>query len=116
MVKLPGLRLSIADLTNQKLDGVVITASGQTSLTYTFPVMNNTYLVITDCLLSGTGATATLTGDGKTLLEIDVNGTVSYSPFTCIVLNLEKANTLTMTGSSGDVKANLYGFTYTSVK
>lgn len=116
MIKLPGLRLSLADLINQRLDGVVIAESGSSPITYTFPVMNNTYLVITDCLLSGTGATATLTGDGKTLLEIDVNGSVSYSPFTCIVLNLEKANTLTMTGSSGDVKANLYGFTYTSVQ
>jgi len=115
MIKLPGLRLSIADLTNQKLDGVAITASGTAGLTYTFPVMKNTYLVITDCLLSGTSSTATLTGDGNKLLEIDVKETISYSPFTCIVLNLEKTNTLTMTGT-GAVKANLYGFTYTSVK
>lgn len=117
MIKLPGLRLSLADIINQKLDGVAIVASGTPSLTYTFPQMKNTYLVITDCLFSGTTATVTLTGNGSKLLELDVSGTVSYSPFTSLVLDLSKTNTLTVTDTgSNKVKANLYGFTYVSAK
>ncbi len=116
MVKLPGLRLSLADIINQKLDGVAIVESGSLSLSYTFPVMKNTYLAITDYLFSGTGAAVTLVSDGNTILDLEVSESLSCSPFTPLILNLEKTNTLTMTADSGDVKANLYGFTYVSAK
>lgn len=115
MVKFPGLRLSLADLVNQKLDGVALVRSADNSLSYTFPVIPGSYLVITDYLFSGASANAVMTGNGYDLLDITFNGTLDRSPFTPIILNLEKVNTLSVTGT-GKVKCNLYGFLYVSVE
>jgi hypothetical protein len=115
MIKLPGLRLSLADLINQKLDGVAIVQSATDSLSYTFPVIPGVYLALTDCLFSGANAVATITGNGKSVFDITFNGTLVHTPFVPIILNLEQANTLTVIGT-GEIKCNLYGFTYVSVK
>ncbi len=115
MVKFPGLRLSLADLVNQKLDGVALVRSADNSLSYTFPVIPGAYLVITDYLFSGANANAVIIGNSDTLLDITFNGMLDWSPFVPIILNLEKANTLSMTGT-GKIKCNLYGFIYVSVK
>lgn len=114
MIKFPGLRLSLADLVNQKLDGVAFVRSADDSLAYTFPVVPKSYLAITDYLFSGANANAVIVGNGVNLLDITFNGTLDRSPFVPIILDLEKVNTLSVTGT-GKVKCNLYGFIYVSV-
>lgn len=89
--------------------GFVVMASGSGSASYTMATDPNMMVTITDVLISGSG-TFTISEGGETVLSVDVNGSLVFSPKAFLNLDLKNQVVFSLTGGSGQVKMNIIGF------